>query len=93
MESDKKKPTQLIFLDFIYAIAELTRGMLCLLTNSKGGDQKPQWNGPGDLLVCAFMATSLARVQETDKNISATDTLCVLGQTAISFWSHGLFFT
>lgn len=72
MESDEKNP-YLIFLDFIYAIAELARGIVCLLTNSKAGDQKLKWNCPRNLLVCDFVATSLARVQETDINISATD--------------------
>lgn len=83
----------LIFLDFIYAVKELASGTVCLLTNSKAEDQKLKWNCPRDMLVCAFMATSLATVQETDINISPTVMLRVLGQTAMSFWSHGLFFT
>ena len=40
--------------------------------------------------MCAFMAASLAGARETDTDTSATDGL---GQTAISFWSHGLVFT
>lgn len=61
-------------------IAELVGGIVCFLTNSKPGDQKLKLNCPRDLLVCASMAISLARIQEIDTVVSATDTLCVVNK-------------
>lgn len=89
----KAKKHHLVFLDFVYAIEELVGGIVCPLINSKPGDQKLKLYCSRHLLVCASMAISLARVQETDTVISATDMLCVLRQTAVSFWSYGLYFT